>query len=128
MITVAFFLVLTTTLTAQDVNETITAKITQTTDSVSNALQDSLVVTKAELNVAQVAESVQPEPQVATATIIPSQGFTLNSLWRGVLGMVTLIFVAFLFSSNRKAIDWKIVVVGLAFQLLIAIGVLKVDL
>ena len=127
LITVAFFLVLTTTLTAQDVNETITAEISQTKDSVSNAMQDSVVVTKAELNVAQVAESVQPEPQVATATIIPSQGFTLNSLWRGVLGMVTLIFVAFLFSSNRKAIDWKIVVVGLAFQLLIAIGVLKVE-
>jgi CNT family concentrative nucleoside transporter len=61
------------------------------------------------------------------STIIPSEGFSLNSLWRGVLGMVTLIFIAFLFSKNRKAIDWKIVGLGLAFQLIIAIGVLKVD-
>ena len=30
-------------------------------------------------------------------------------------------------TSNRKAIDWKIVGIGLAFQLLIAIGVLKVE-
>ena len=64
---------------------------------------------------------------VPTDSIIPSQGFSFNSLWRGALGMITLIFVAFLFSSNRKAIDWKIVGIGLAFQLLIAIGVLKVD-
>ena len=58
--------------------------------------------------------------------IIPSKGFTLNSLWRGVLGMLTLLFIAFLFSSNRKAINWKTVGLGLAFQLLIAVGVLKV--
>jgi len=59
--------------------------------------------------------------------IIPNEGFTFTSLWRGVLGMISLIFIAFLFSSNRKAIDWKIVGIGLAFQLLIAIGVLKVE-
>ncbi|MCB0399412.1 MAG: lipocalin family protein [Winogradskyella sp.] len=59
-------------------------------------------------------------------TIKPSQGFSFNSLWRGVLGMFTLIVIAFLFSSNRKAINWKTVGIGLAFQLLIAIGVLKV--
>ena len=62
-----------------------------------------------------------------TAAVIPSQGFSMNSLWRGVLGMVTLIFIAFLFSSNRKAVNWKTVGIGLAFQLIIAIGVLKVD-
>ena len=59
-------------------------------------------------------------------TIKPSQGFSFNSLWRGVLGMVSLIFIAFLFSSNKKAINWKTVGIGLAFQLIIAIGVLKV--
>ncbi|WP_411766663.1 nucleoside transporter C-terminal domain-containing protein [Winogradskyella sp. A3E31] len=58
--------------------------------------------------------------------IIPSQGFSLNSLWRGILGMISLIFIAFLFSSNRKAINWKTVGIGLAFQLVIAIGVLRV--
>ncbi|WP_431137110.1 nucleoside transporter C-terminal domain-containing protein [Psychroserpens mesophilus] len=62
-----------------------------------------------------------------SSTIIPSQGFSINSLWRGVLGMVTLIFIAFLFSSNRRAVNWKTVGLGLAFQLIIAIGVLKVE-
>ncbi|MEC3905694.1 nucleoside transporter C-terminal domain-containing protein [Tamlana sp. 2201CG12-4] len=59
-------------------------------------------------------------------TIIPSQGFSINSIWRGLLGIIVLICIAFLFSSNRKAINWKIVGIGLSFQLLIAIGVLKV--
>lgn len=72
---------------------------------------------------ADVAE-VKEEP---TATgIKPSEGFSLSSLLRGVLGMISLIVIAFLFSSNRRGIDWKTVALGLGFQLLIAIGVLKV--
>jgi CNT family concentrative nucleoside transporter len=59
--------------------------------------------------------------------IIPSQGLSFTSIWRGILGMITLLFIAFLFSSNRKAINWKTVGIGLAFQLVIAIGVLKVS-
>jgi len=59
--------------------------------------------------------------------IIESEGFTFTSFWRGALGMVSLIFIAFLFSSNRKAINWKTVGIGLVFQLLIAIGVLRVE-
>ena len=63
----------------------------------------------------------------ADGEIIPAQGFSFTSLWRGVIGMASLIFIAFLFSSNRKAINWKTVGIGLAFQLIIAIGVLKVS-
>jgi len=59
--------------------------------------------------------------------VIPSQGFSFTSIWKGVLGMTSLLFIAFLFSSNRKAINWKTVGIGLAFQLFIAIGVLKVS-
>lgn len=62
-----------------------------------------------------------------SSQIVPSQGFSLQSLWRGILGMISLIFIAFLFSSNRKAINWKTVGIGLFFQMVIAIGVLKID-
>ncbi len=58
--------------------------------------------------------------------ISPSEGVSFESIWRGLLGMVVLIFLAYLFSSNKKAIQWKTVGIGLAFQLLIAIGVLRV--
>lgn len=66
------------------------------------------------------------EQSQAMADVIPSQGFTFESFGRGVLGMVTLIVIAVLFSSNRKAINWKTVGIGLAFQLIIAVCVLKV--
>ncbi len=58
--------------------------------------------------------------------LIDNEGFSLNSLSRGALGMAILVLIAFLFSSNRKAINWKTVGIGLSLQLLIAIGVLKV--
>ena len=61
-----------------------------------------------------------------TAKIIPSQGFSFTSLWRGVLGMIVLILLAYLFSSNKKRVNWKTVGLGVSFQLLIAFGVLKV--
>ena len=63
---------------------------------------------------------------VSGVQAIPSQGFSFTSFWRGMLGMISLIFIAYLFSSNRSGINWKTVGVGLVFQLLIAIGVLKV--
>lgn len=49
------------------------------------------------------------------------------SLGRGLLGMMVLIGIGFVFSSNRKAINWKTVGLGLGAQLLLALGVLKVS-
>ncbi len=60
-------------------------------------------------------------------TIIDNGGFTTKSFFRGVLGMLFLILIAFLFSSNRKAINWKTVGIGLSLQIFIAFGVLKVS-
>ncbi len=59
--------------------------------------------------------------------ILPSKGFSMNSLWRGVLGMFVLLIISFLFSANRRAVDWRKVGIGLSIQLIIAIGVLKVN-
>ena len=68
-----------------------------------------------------IENSVEP-----TDTIIESRGFSMQSLWRGALGMISLLVLAFLFSNNKKAINWKTVGLGLVFQLIIAVGVLKV--
>jgi len=59
--------------------------------------------------------------------LIPSAGLSLTSLLRGLLGMLVLIFIAYLFSNNRKAIAWKTVGVGLLIQIVIAVGVLKIE-
>lgn len=53
-------------------------------------------------------------------------GFRPLTLLRGLLGMFVLILISFLFSSNRKAVNWAVVGKGLAFQLLLAVGVLYV--
>ncbi|MGJ8662152.1 MAG: NupC/NupG family nucleoside CNT transporter [Marinicella sp.] len=58
--------------------------------------------------------------------IIPSAGFSLESLMRGAIGMVTLVAIAYIFSSNRKAVSWKVVSIGLGMQLILAIGVLYI--
>jgi len=70
--------------------------------------------------------SIPVRAQQLSEQITPSAGASFESIWRGVLGMIVLIFLAYLFSSNKKAIEWKTVGIGLSFQLLIAIGVLKV--
>lgn len=57
---------------------------------------------------------------------IESSGFSLTSLLRGLLGMATLIAIAFAFSRNRKGIDWALVWKGLLIQLIFAIAILKV--
>lgn len=54
-------------------------------------------------------------------------GLSFTSIWRGVLGMVFLLTVCYLLSSSRKKINWRLVLTGLALQLLFAILVLKVD-
>src|SRR5690606_25264398 len=70
-----------------------------------------------------LVNDIEPRP---STQIIPNEGFSLNSLGRGIIGMLVLIGISFLFSSNRRAINWKTVGIGLAIQLLLAIGILKV--
>jgi len=60
------------------------------------------------------------------SVVIPQMGFTFKSFLRGMLGMLILIFIAWIFSTNRKAISWRVVGIGLSAQALLAIGVLKV--
>ena len=55
-----------------------------------------------------------------------SMGFNIISLLRGVLGIIVLLALGWLFSSNKKAIPWKTVFVGLGLQIFLAIGILNV--
>ncbi|MEP0301566.1 MAG: Na+ dependent nucleoside transporter N-terminal domain-containing protein, partial [Maribacter dokdonensis] len=97
-----FALILTTITFAQDVDVTIPVENTTDTTLVEDVSANNVM--DMEMN----------------------EGFSLNSLGRGILGMMVLLLLAFLFSSNRKAINWKTVGIGLVLQLVIAIGVLKV--
>ena len=59
--------------------------------------------------------------------IMASQGFTAMGLGQGIIGMSVLILICYFFSTNRKAIRWKTVGIGLLIQLIIAVGVLHVS-
>lgn len=65
--------------------------------------------------------------QANASQIIESQGFSLDSLLRGILGMVVLLAIAIALSTNRKAINWRTVGFGLGAQMLLAVAVLKVE-
>ncbi len=108
-------------------NDTIRKyKITQLTDSTLVFTEDNTVYSFKTPNESDTVITNTKTSNTSNTSIIPSQGFTIQSLWRGIIGMVSLLFISFLFSANRRAINWKTVGIGLAFQLVIAIGVLRV--
>ena len=68
---------------------------------VSKLTDSALVLTENNIQYAFSTKDLK-KVQAVTPTInesdfIPVQGFTINSLWRGILGMFTLLFIAFLF-------------------------------
>ena len=50
----------------------------------------------------------------------------MASILFGILGLTVLISIAFAFSDNRKAVDWKLVASGIALQLFFAVLVILV--
>ena len=72
------------------------------------------------INYFSISELLQNE-------IILSQGFSLESISRGIIGMISLVFIAYLFSSNKKAINWKTTFLGLTSQLILAVLILRVE-
>jgi len=58
--------------------------------------------------------------------VLKEYKFNLKTLVRGIFGMIVLIFIAFIFSTNRRAINWRVVITGLVIQILLAIGVLQI--
>lgn len=67
-----------------------------------------------------------PLPMMAQGTPAPLTGFTLMSLVRGMVGLVAVIGIAWIFSAKRKSVDWRVVGIGLAFQLILALMILYV--
>ena len=60
--------------------------------------------------------------------LIDYQGTSFESLTRGLIGMISLLLIAYLISSNRKKIKWKTVLMALSIQIITAIGVMKINL
>ena len=59
--------------------------------------------------------------------LIPHDGISVTSIARGLLGISAIVAIAYLLSNNKKNIDWKTIGIGLLSQIIIAVGVIKVD-
>ena len=97
-------------------------KIVEVTDSILTLSENETLYSFSAIKKSKEIATIEAENK-----ILPSKGFSMNSLWRGVLGMFVLLIISFLFSANRRAVDWRKVGIGLSIQLIIAIGVLKVN-
>lgn len=96
---------------------------------VTNLTDSTLTVSGKDVYYEFTAHPQEVEEVLPVATkeqMVPNAGLSFESVWRGALGMFSLLVIAFLFSSNRRAVNWKTVGAGLSAQLLLAIGVLKI--
>ncbi len=64
----------------------------------------------------------------SVADISSGGGLTLLSLLRGLLGMAVITGLAWLFSNNKRGVNWRVVVTGLSIQVLLAAGILYVPI
>lgn len=108
-------------------------RITQLTDTSLSFTEKNTVYqlsapSQTEISDVTATPTVINQNDKSNIALDPSKGLgvSLNSIFRGVLGMIFLLFVCFLLSSNRKKIDWRLVLTGLALQLIFALLVLKV--
>ena len=85
----------------------------------------TLVLKNGTEKLAFVSPILKKEKQ-AVSTAIKSEGTTVTGVIRGLIGMLVLLLIAYFASTNRKAINWKTVGLGLGAQLILAYGILKV--
>ena len=50
------------------------------------------------------------------------------SILRGILGLIVVTALAYFFSSDKKKIDWKLVIVGILLQFVFAFLVVKTEI
>ena len=63
---------------------------------------------------------------LALEPIIQHQGITTIGLLQGMLGIISILAIAYLFSTSKKSIAWRTVSVGVGLQLVLAVGILKI--
>ncbi len=75
--------------------------------------------------VAEVAEIVNTNPY-KEVLMGKNISFSFSSIFMAVLGVMAIIAIAWLFSTDRKGVDWKLVSKGLLIQFMIAVAVLQI--
>jgi len=93
----------------------------------SNELQaDTFQIIKSETEKLTFLSTTDRKFTFQTKAKIENTGMSFESISRGLIGIMVLLLLAYLFSADRKSINWKIVGKGIALQLILAILILKV--
>ncbi|MCZ6693806.1 MAG: hypothetical protein O6939_07870, partial [Bacteroidetes bacterium] len=96
-----FFLLVVQSLFSQEINDTLSIEI-------ENDTAEAVINQEGDLTVQQVLpnqELKDPDTNVIITVL------------RGLLGLGVLVLIGYLFSTNRKAISWRVVFIGFAFQI-----------
>ncbi len=107
-----FFVLVVQSLFSQEINDTLSIEI-------ENDTAEAVINQESDLTVQQVLpnqELKDPDTNVVVTVL------------RGLFGLSVLVLIGFLFSTNRKAISWRVVLIGFAFQIVLALSVLKAPL
>ncbi len=105
----------------------VTGMAVSASDSIKEQ-PDTLGITMADVDTEQFTQdTTDTQSENINQLLLEKKQFTFSwvTLLRGLLGMVVLIGIGYLFSTNRKAISWKVVGIGLGMQLLLAIAILQ---
>jgi CNT family concentrative nucleoside transporter len=78
------------------------------------------------LNESGINYTFHPKSKIRLTQIPIESESTFWNIIRGIIGIITLLLIAFAFSKDRKNINWTLVVKGLLLQFVFAIGILKV--
>lgn len=120
LLTIAALLLSFGVMTAQELPATDTQQ-PQDTTAVAAIVGES--VSDAVEAVTADTPSVAPNPYKEILTK-KEFGFNIWSILKGIIGMAVIILIAWVFSTDRKRINWGTVFKALALQLIIAVSVL----
>lgn len=74
----------------------------------------------------QETDTASERSNIAELKVSDETAFKPINILRGIIGLIGIVLIAYAFSTDRKAISWRVVIIGLVFQFLLAIGVLQV--
>jgi CNT family concentrative nucleoside transporter len=90
------------------------------------AQSDTGLVGAAVDSLGQLNQVAQEAPRIKDYKIA-SEGMSMESVLRGLIGLAFLVLISFVFSTNKRAVNWRLVGVGVLLQIVIGVLVLKVS-
>lgn len=95
-------------------------------DTITNDLDTISQVVDEVIENVPAAESESTKSNLLLSASDKKGAFSIMTIIRGILGMLALVGICYIFSSNRRAISWKVVATGLLLQVVLALGVLYI--